>query len=76
MRAKSHLTTSVKRRIRYKTSPTKNVLTCHFVSTSWALEDILPFLPVQIIICETNDTEKSEKQKQGNMWKQQTSVDK
>lgn len=76
MRSKSHLTTSVKGRIGYKTSLKKNVLTCHFVSTSWALEDILLFLPVQMIICETKDTEKSKKQKQGNMWKQQTSVDK
>lgn len=48
----------------------------HFVSISWALEDISLFLPIQIIICETKDTEKSKKQKQANMCKQQTSVDK
>ena len=71
MRANSHLTTSVKGLITYKTSPKKNCFDIsHFVSTSWALEDFI------IIICETKDTEKSKKQKQANMWKQQTSVDK
>ena len=29
-----------------------------------------------MIICETKDTEKPKKQKQANMWKQQTSVNK
>ena len=66
MRAKSQLTTSV------KTSPKKNCFDIsHFVSTSWALEDSSLFLPIQIIICERKDTEKSKKQKQANMCKQQ-----